>query len=300
MERIIAIFRAPVGATIWAVSFIGPSDRVKSDMKSLPRLLATGIVGLAYLSIVPQLFAADKPLKIGVSAGPYGDILRETARLVGKDGEKAEIIEFSDWTQLNAALQAGDIDLNNFQSRPYLASQIEARGYRLTALDEAILVPAAIHSKRYSAISSIPDGSKVAIPNDPSNAARALALIERAGLLRLKPGVGLSATTLDVAENKKNLRLIEVDAAQLPRSLDDVAAAFIPFSYAYLAGLDFSKVLISETGDAAAKPYFTLVFVARQDRKDDVRLRAFIATYRSKEIKDYIAEKFRGAVLPAW
>ncbi|WP_296578378.1 MetQ/NlpA family ABC transporter substrate-binding protein [Xanthobacter sp.] len=247
-----------------------------------------------------QAPAADKPLKIGVSAGPYGDILREAAKLSAEQGVKAEIIEFTDWNQPNAALQAGDIDLNNFQNRPYLANQVKTRGYTIVALDESILVPAGLYSKKYTSFADIPAGSKIAIPNDPTNGGRALLLFQKAGLIKLKPGSGLYASVLDVAENPKNLKIVEIDAAQLPRSLDDVAAAFVSSNYAYLAGLQLKSALLAETTLEEAKPYFTLVFAAREDRKDDPRIAKFIAVYRSQPVKDFTLAKFNGSLIPTW
>ncbi|MFG1247899.1 MULTISPECIES: MetQ/NlpA family ABC transporter substrate-binding protein [Xanthobacter] len=247
-----------------------------------------------------QAPAADKPLKIGVSAGPYGDILREAAKLSAEQGVKAEIIEFTDWNQPNAALQAGDIDLNNFQNRPYLANQVKTRGYTIVALDESILVPAGLYSKKYTSFADIPAGSKIAIPNDPTNGGRALLLFQKAGLLKLKPGSGLYASVLDVVDNPKNLKIVEIDAAQLPRSLDDVAAAFVSSNYAYLAGLQLKSALLAETTLEEAKPYFTLVFAAREDRKDDPRIAKFIAVYRSQPVKDFTLAKFNGSLIPTW
>ena len=247
-----------------------------------------------------QAPAADKPLKIGVSAGPYGDILREAAKLSAEQGVKAEIIEFTDWNQPNAALQAGDIDLNNFQNRPYLANQVKTRGYNIVALDESILVPAGLYSKKYTSFADIPAGSKIAIPNDPTNGGRALLLFQKAGLIKLKPGSGLYASVLDVAENPKNLKIVEIDAAQLPRSLDDVAAAFVSSNYAYLAGLQLKSALLAETTLEESKPYFTLVFAAREDRKDDPRIAKFIQVYRSQPVKDFTLAKFNGSLIPTW
>ncbi|WP_127091997.1 MetQ/NlpA family ABC transporter substrate-binding protein [Aquabacter cavernae] len=244
--------------------------------------------------------ASDKPLKIGVSAGPYGDVLREAARLSAPQGVTAEIIEFSDWNQPNAALQAGDIDLNNFQTQPYLNNQIKTRNYQLTALDTSLLVPGGIHSKKYTKAEDIPVGAKIAIPNDPTNGGRALLLFQKAGLIKLRPGAGLNASPLDVAENPKKLQIVELDAAQLSRSLDDVAAAFVSSNYAYLAGLDLNKALVAETSLEESKPYFTLYFVARTDRKDDPRILKFIEVYRSQPVKDFVDARFKGSILPAW
>lgn len=243
--------------------------------------------------------ASDKPLKIGVSAGPYGDILREAAKLSAEQGVKAEIIEFTDWNQPNAALQAGDIDLNNFQNRPYLANQVKTRGYNIVVLDESILVPAGIYSKKYTSFADIPAGAKIAIPNDPTNGGRALLLFQKAGLIKLKAGTSLPSV-LDVTENPKKLQIVEIDAAQLPRSLDDVAAAFVSSNYAYLAGLQLKNALIAETTVEEAKPFFTLVFAVREDRKDDPRIAKFIQIYRSQPVKDFTLAKFNGSLIPTW
>ncbi len=218
-------------------------------MKALSRfrflsLAASGLLLASFGTAALAQSATDKPLKVGVSAGPYGDILREAARLSEKQGLKAEIIEFTDWNQPNAALDAGDIDLNNFQHKFYLANQSKARNYKLAGLDDSILVPGGIHSKKYAKAADIPNGAKIAIPNDPTNAGRALLLFEKTGLIKLKPDVGIKATVQDVVENPKKLQILEIDAAQLPRSLDDVAAAFVSSNYAYLAGLDLNKALI--------------------------------------------------------
>lgn len=274
---------------------------ISVSRKSLLNLLLGGLAALALAApAAAQTTASDKPLKVGVSAGPYGDILREAARLSAQEGVKAEIIEFTDWNQPNAALQAGDIDLNNFQNRPYLANQVKTRGYQIVALDESILVPAGIYSKTYKSVADIPTGAKIAIPNDPTNGGRALLLFQRAGLIKLKPGTGLYASVVDVVENPKKLQITELDAAQLSRSLDDVAAAFVSSNYAYLAGLNLNTALVAETSVEEAKPYFTLVFAVREDRKDDPRIRKFIEVYRSQPVKDFTLAKFKGSILPAW
>lgn len=272
-------------------------------LPALPRRSLIALAGLVLAAAAMPASAqspADKPLKVGVSAGPYGDVLREAARLSEQKGVKAEIIEFTDWNQPNAALQAGDIDLNNFQNRPYLANQVKARNYQIVELDESLLVPAGIYSKTFKSPADIPAGAKIAIPNDPTNGGRALLLFQKAGLIKLKPGAGTYASVLDVAENPKKLQIVEIDAAQLPRSLDDVAAAFVSSNYAYLAGLDLNKALVAETAVEESKPYFTLVFAARADRKDDPRIKTFIEVYRSQQVKDFIADRFKGSILPAW
>ena len=239
---------------------------------------------------------SSKPLKVGVSAGPYGDILREAARLAEKEGLKVEVIEFSDWTQPNAALNAGDIDLNNFQHRPYLANQVKSRGFKLIPLDTSIVVPAGIYSSKFTKADDIPAGSRLAIPNDPSNSARALYLFQQAGLIKLRDGAGVAATVADISENPKKLSFIELDAAQLPRSLDDVAAAFVSNNYAHLAGLDQKKALALESVDSQ----WTLVFAVREDRREDPRIRRYIDIYRSAEVKAFVDKAFSGSILTTW
>lgn len=244
----------------------------------------------------PLAAQSQQTLKVGVSSGPYGDILREAAKLAKAEGLNVEIVEFTDWNLPNAALQSGDIDLNNFQHRPYLAAQVKARNYKIVALDPSIVVPAGIYSSKVARLADIPAGGRIAIPNDPSNAARALFLFQEAGLIRLKPGADANATILDVAENPRRLTFVELDAAQLARSLDDVSAAFVTNNYAFLAGLDQKKALKLEGVDSQ----WTLVFAAREDKKDDPRIRRYIALYRSAPVKAFVEAKFAGTILPTW
>jgi len=251
---------------------------------------------LAAAVLSPAAFAQTTPLKIGVSAGPYGDILRFTADLAAKEGLKAEIIEFSDWVQINEALNRGDLDANNFQHIPYLENQVKQRGYDLVPLDASIVVPMGLYSKKYKTAAEIPAGAQIAIPNDPSNASRALFLLQQAGLITLKQDAPLNATLIDVADNPRKLKLIELDAAQLPRSLEDVAASTVTLNYAVLAGLKPQTSITLENEHSK----WHLVWAARKDRKDDVRLKRFIALYRSAETKAFINSKFEGTIIPTW
>lgn len=263
-------------------------------MLTLTRRLALA-AAVATLAAFPAI-AADKPLKIGVSAGPYGDILRETAKLAAAEGLQAEIIEFTEWTQINEALQAGEIDANNFQHEPYLDNQKKLRGYKIVPIANSIVVPTGLYSAKAATVDAIPSGAKVGIPNDPTNSARALFLLQQAGLIKLKPNTGIDATAADIVENPKKLSLLELDAAQLPRSLNDLGAAVITLNYAVLAKLDPKKSLALE----GAESRWTLIWAAREDRKDDPRIRRFVELYRSPQIKQFILTKFDGTILPTW
>lgn len=259
------------------------------------RSLFAPVVAL-FLSLSAAPSFADAPLRIGVSAGPYGDILRFTADLAAKEGLKAEIIEFSDWVQINQALEHGELDANNFQHIPYLENQVRQRGYHIVPLEASIVVPMGLYSKKFGSADALPAGAQVAIPNDPSNASRALFLLQQAGLIKLRPGAPLSAGLADIAENPRKLRLIELDAAQLPRSLDDVAAATATLNYAVLSGLKPREAIALENEHSK----WHLVWAVHETRRDDPRIRRFVALYRSPEVKAYIAEKFDGTILPTW
>lgn len=259
--------------------------------------LAAGVATLAVIGLGGgAALAEQKSLKVGVSAGPYGDILKQAAKLVEKDGLKVEVVEFSDWNLPNAAVESGDIDFNAFQHRPYLANQVKARGYNIVPLETAIVVPAGLYSSRHKSAKDLPDGASIAIPNDPSNGARALFLIQQAGLIKLRDGADAAATIKDIADNPKKLKFREIDAAQLARSLDDVDIAWVSSNYAHLAGLDLKTALAAETADSE----WALVFAARADRKDDPAIRKYIAAYRSEPVRAFINERFKGSILPAF
>jgi D-methionine transport system substrate-binding protein len=243
-----------------------------------------------------QLVHAATPLKVGVSAGPYADILRFAADLAKKDGIDAQIIEFTDWTLPNEALNSGDLDLNNFQHQPYLDNQVKTRGYDIVSLDKSIIVPFGLYSKKVATIAEIKDGATTAIPNDPSNAARGLQLLQRAGLIKLKPGADIKATIADIVENPRHLTIKELDAAQLPRALDDLDFSVVSLNYAVNAGLDPRKALLLE--DDQSK--WNLVFAAKPKNKDNPTIKRFIEIYRSAEVKDFVQKRFNGTILTTW
>ena len=243
-----------------------------------------------------QIARADQTLKVGVSAGPYADILRYAADLAAKEGVKAKVIEFTDWTLPNEALNAGDLDLNNFQHVPYLNNQVKTRGYDIVPLANSIIVPFGLYSKKVTKLEDIKDGATTAIPNDPSNGARGLALLQQAGLIKLKPGAGVTATVADIVDNPKHLKIQELDAAQLPRALDDLDFSVVSLNYAINAGLDPKKALILE--DDQTK--WGLVFAAKPKNKDNPEIVRFIEIYRSEPVKAFVKQKFDGVILTTW
>jgi len=261
------------------------------------KLLRPIAVALAFALAGAALPARADALKVGVSAGPYGEIIEFAGKLFKeREGIDVKVIEFSDYTLPNAALAQGDIDLNNFQHKPYLDNQVKNRGFDLVAVEKSIIVPLGLYSHKIAKLSEVKDGSVVAIPNDPSNGSRALLLLQQAGLIKVDPAKGIAASVADIVDNPKKLKFREIDAAQLPRSLDDTDFSAVTLNYAVAGGLDPKKALLLEDANTP----WNLWFVTQGARKDDPRIRKFIAFYRSPEVKDFIQKRFDGGIIPTW
>jgi len=241
--------------------------------------------------------AADKVIKVGVTPGPHAQVMEVVKKVAEKDGLKIQIVEFSDYIQPNAALNQGEIDINSFQHLPYLESMVKDRKYELVMLAKTFLFPMGLYSKKIKTLSDLKDGSTVAIPNDPTNGGRALALFEKAGLIKLKPGLGYKASVFDIVENSRKFKIRELEAAQLPRALEGMELAAINTNYALSAGLvPVRDALVLEDANS---PYASILAVRTQD-KDNPLYQKFVKAYQSDEVKKFIAEKFQGAVIVAW
>jgi len=242
-------------------------------------------------------FAQDKPLKVGVTGGPHAQIFEFVKKVAERDGLQIQIVEFSDYVQPNAALAAGDLDLNSYQHLPYLQQQIKDRGYKFVSVAYTVTFPMGIYSKKVKSLSDLGDGARIGVPNDPTNDGRALLLLQSKGLLKLKADAGLKATALDIAENPKKFKIIELDAAQLPRALGDLDAAAINGNYAESAGLDPARDSIAIEGPAG--PYANIIAVREQD-KDKPWVAKLLKAYRSDEVKKFIKATFKDSVVTAW
>jgi D-methionine transport system substrate-binding protein len=253
------------------------------------------IVAAGLLPFVAQ--AADAPLKIGSPAGPFGDILGFAIEQAHTRGLEVRKNEFTDWITPNEALAAGDIDANLFQHIPFLNAAIKARGYKLVPIAATTVMPMALFSHKLKSLDQVPPGATVAIANDPVNGARGLQLFEKAGLITLQPEVGDDATVEDITANPKHLRFLQLEAAQLPRALDDVAVAQVSLSYLVMSGGDPTSALLT---DGAGNPHYALNFVVREDRKDDPRILRFVGIYRSPEVKAFILAHYGTYLTPVW
>jgi len=240
------------------------------------------------------LLAQDKPLKIGVTAGPHAQIFEQVKKIAEKDGLKIQIVEFSDYVQPNAALSAGDLDANSYQHKPYLDQQVKDRGYKIVPVGYTVNFPIGIYSKKVKSLKDLKEGARVGIPNDPTNGGRVLLVFQDQGLIKLKPDAGLKATPLDVVDNPKKLKFVEVDAAQLPRTLDDLDASAINTNYALSAGLNPGKDAIAQ--ESAKSPYVNLLAVREQD-KDKPWVGKIVKAYQSEEIRRFVQAEFKGSVL---
>lgn len=253
------------------------------------------VAGIA--TMATAVGASAEALKIGVTPGPHGQILEKVKPLAAKEGLDLTVLEFSDYVIPNQALSQGDLNANSFQHQPYLDNQVKDRGYELVSVAKTVIFPMGVYSKKVKSLDELPDGAKVSIPNDPTNGGRALLLLQAKGLLKVKESAGLKASPLDISENPKKLQILELDAAQLPRSLDDVTVAVINTNFAMESGLDPNKDAIAR--EASESPYANVIAVRKVDQ-DKPWVATLVKVYQSDEVKQFILDRFKGAVVPAW
>lgn len=241
--------------------------------------------------------SGDK-LKVGVISGKEEEVAQVAARIAKeKYGVDVELVTFSDYMNPNAALADGSLDANAFQHRQYLDQQIADRGYKLVPVGNTFVYPIAAYSQRIKKLAELKDGAQIAVPNDPTNLGRALVLLEKQGLFKLKPGVSVHASVLDIVSNPRQFKIVEIEAPQLPRALPDVDLAVINTTYA-------SQINLSPKHDGLfsedeTSPYVNLI-VARQDNKDTPTLKKFVEAYQTDEVHAAAVAQFKGGVLKGW
>ncbi|MDG9783535.1 MetQ/NlpA family ABC transporter substrate-binding protein [Metapseudomonas otitidis] len=260
------------------------------------RTLKTLALGLLLASGIAQ--AADKPLKLGTTAA-FAPPLEVAVEEAAKQGLKVELVEFTDWNTPNITLANGDIDANYFQHTPFLENANKEGGFTLKAFAPGIINNVGLYSKKYKAIADLPEGAKVAIANDPINGGRGLQLLQKAGLLKLKEGVGYKATLDDIVENPKHIDIIELEAVQLVRALDDVDLAQGYPHYIRLAGtIDPNSALLF---DGIENKEYVIQFVTRGDYQDDGRLAKFVEVYQHSPQVRAALDKAHGSLYqPGW
>lgn len=241
----------------------------------------------------------DKVIKIGVTPKPHKEIVDAAVPLLEKEGYKVEITEFNDYVQPNTAVEEGSLDVNFFQHTPYLNEQVQSRGLHLKSVAAIHLEPMGLYSKKIASLDELKDGSTIAVPNDPSNEARALKLLAANGLIKIKDGE--LVTPADITENPKNLQFSELEAAAVPRAVDDVDAAVINGNYAIEAGFDpTTNAIVKEDKDSeAAKPYANII-VVKEGNENLEKIQALIKALTSDEVRDFINKEYNGAVIPVF
>ncbi|MCK4257703.1 MAG: MetQ/NlpA family ABC transporter substrate-binding protein [Halanaerobiales bacterium] len=261
-------------------------------MKKLYVLL---VGALLLLGLFVGGVSAKDVIKIGATPVPHVEILEFIKPILLEKGITLEIIEFNDYVQPNLALADGELDANFFQHIPYLNTFSNDRHLGLDYIAGVHIEPLGLYSKKISKIEELKKGSIVAIPNDPTNEGRALLLLQAAGLIKLDEQAGLEATPIDIVENPLKLKFRELDAAQLPRVLEDVAGAIINTNYALNA--DFVPLEDAIIIEGSQSPYVNVIAVRKSDTNPNLRILAEVLI--SKEVQNFILEKYEGAVVPA-
>lgn len=241
-----------------------------------------------------------KVLTIGASPSPHGDILKVVQKKLEGSDVEIKIQEYTDYVTPNKALADGSIDANFFQHKPYLDDYNAKNGTKLVPVANVHFEALSIYPGKSKDLNAIKDGAKFAIPNDTTNEARALQLLQAQGLIKLKEGVGLEATPKDIVENPHNLQFLEVEAAIVPTTLKDADFGVVNGNFALSSGMDTSQVLAHESKDSEAAQKYANILVVREDQKDDPAIQEVVKAITSQEVKDYINATYSGAVIPVF
>ncbi|MBK5244244.1 MAG: MetQ/NlpA family ABC transporter substrate-binding protein [Eubacteriaceae bacterium] len=268
-------------------------------MKKLLSVLLVGVIGLSLFTGCAAKGTDDKTIVVGASPTPHAEILKVAGEVLKEEGYTLEIKEFTDYVQPNLTLGSKELDANFFQHLPYLEDFNVKNGTKLVSAGAIHYEPLGVYPGKIKTLDAIVDGTTIAIPNDTTNEARALLLLETLGLIKLDPNAGLAATPKDIIENPKNISIKELEAAQLARSLPDVDLAVINGNFALQAGLNVDKDAIAkeEKDSLAAKTYANIIAVRAGDENSPKTL-ALMKALKSDKVKTYIEQTYQGAVVP--
>ena len=240
----------------------------------------------------------DKKIVVGASPTPHAEILEVAKEILAKKGYDLEIKEFTDYVQPNLTLDSGDLDANYFQHKPYLDDFNKANKTKLISMAAIHYEPFGIYAGKTKSLDDLPDHAQIAVPNDATNEARALILLESQGLLKLDPDAGLKATARDITENPKKIQVKEIEAAQLARSLSDVDMAVINGNYALQADLNPAKDALALEKENSPMETFANVLAVRKGDQDREKLKALAEALKSEKAKKFMEDKYQGAVVP--
>ncbi|AJD44217.1 methionine-binding lipoprotein MetQ 3 (plasmid) [Rhizobium gallicum bv. gallicum R602sp] len=259
--------------------------------------LAISAAALATFSAPSSSYAEDKSIKVGIMSGEDEDVWRVVTTEAAKKGLKIETITFNDYTQPNEALENGEIDANAFQHQPYLDNQIKTHGYHIVPVGFTGVWPIGLYTKKYKSVAEIPDGAAIGLPNDPSNEGRALRVLEKEGLIKLKDGTGILATIADVTDNPKKLTIKELDAGIVGRSIDDLDAAVVNTDWALKSGLSPADRIAQEP--IADNPYRNFIAV-KQGSESEEWVKTLVSSYQNDTVKAEFDKVYKGTGLSAY
>ena len=238
-------------------------------------------------------------IKIGATPAPHAEILEVVKPILAEQNINLEITVFNDYVTPNTAVEDGSLDANYFQHITYMNGFNESDGTHLVSVGNVHYEPLGLYAGKASTVADLTDGAQIAVPNDTTNEARALLLLQSNGLIKLKDGAGLTATRRDIAENPKKLKIEEIEAAQLVRALPDVDLAIINGNYAILGGLKVADALSAEKADSIAATTYANILAVRAGDENRPELKALINALKSDQVKEFMTKKYEGAVVPA-
>ena len=242
--------------------------------------------------------ADDKTIKVGATPAPHAEILEVIKEALAADGWTLEIVEFDDYVLPNTALSEGQLDANYFQHITYMKNFNEEYGINMVSAAGIHYEPFGLYAGKTTSIDALADGAQIAVPNDATNEARALLLMEQVGLIKLAEGVGIGATKDDIVENPKSIEIVEMKADLLTTTLQDVDMAVINGNYAIGAGLKVAEALAVEAADGAAADAYMNVITVMAGKENDAKIQALVKALKTDAVKSYIEEKYEGAVVP--
>ena len=240
----------------------------------------------------------SKTIKVGATPSPHAEILNQIKDDLASEGWTLEVVEFNDYIQPNNSLQDGELDANYFQHISYLNNFNEENNTKLVSAASIHFEPMRIFAGKATSLSELSDGAKVAVPNDTTNEARALLLLEQEGLIKLADNAGTNATKLDIVENPKNLEIQEVEAAQVPRTLSDVEIAVVNCNYALSAGLNLNESLAVESDSGTAAKAYANIIAVKEGNENSEKTKALVKALETDKVKQYIESSYDGAVVP--
>jgi len=267
----------------------------------MKKTLSLLLVSALSLSLLASCGKKDPTVvKVGATPAPHAEVLEVAKEILAKENVTLEIVEFTDYVQPNTSVEDGSLDANYFQHITYLNDFNEANGTHLVSVADVHYEPFGLYAGKTASLDALADGAKVGVPNDATNEARALLLLEQEGLITLKEDAGINATRLDIVDNPKNLDIVELEAAQLPLRLADLDVAVINGNYAIDAGLKMADALAIESAEGEAATAYVNVLAVKEGSENNEGIKALVKALQSDEVKKFMEDTYAGAVVPVF